>query len=252
MEFSVSQGGYGLLKYLPDLAYFAKDRNGHFTAVNVSFIEMTGLNHESDVLGKTDFDIWPRFLAEYYVKDDARVMESRAPTVNRVELVLGRDRSSDWFSTTKVPLLNAFGEVAGLEGVCRYFKKANAVIAQSKKMSVVIEFIMDNYSRKIDVPALAAMVSMSMKQFERNFKQEYGEVPMRYIQRIRLDAARQLLAMTSLSIVQISRETGFFDSSHFAHQFHKATGLSPKTYREALGKFDRPPALSTPVKAQPL
>jgi AraC family L-rhamnose operon regulatory protein RhaS len=75
------------------------------------------------------------------------------------------------------------------------------------------------------------MISLSVKQFERKFKQEYGEVPVRYIQRIRLDAARQLLAMSRLPIAQISRETGFYDSSHFAHQFQKYTGLSPTAFR---------------------
>lgn len=225
-------GAYALLRYLPDLAYFSKDRLGRFVAVNAAFIEITGRREESEILGKTDFDIWPRFLAEHYVKDDARVLESGMPSVNRVELVLGRDRVSDWFTTTKVPTLNASGEVSGLEGVCRYFKKGSAPLEQSKLMTSVIEFIMENYPNKIDIPALATMVSLSVKQFERNFKQKYGEVPVRYIQRIRLDAARQLLVMTRLSIAQISRETGFYDSSHFAHQFLKYTSLTPKAYRE--------------------
>jgi AraC-like DNA-binding protein len=227
-----SRAAYGLLQYLSDLPYFAKDRLGHFTAVNAAFIEIAGFQEELEILGKTDFDIWPRFLAEHYVKDDARVLESGIPSMNRVELVLGRDRSSDWFTTTKVALFNASGSVIGLEGVCRYFKKANAPIEQSKRMPTVIAFIMENYSKKIDIPELAAMAFLSMKQFERNFKLEYGVVPVRYIQRIRLDAARQLLVMTRLPIAQISRETGFYDSSHFSHQFLKYTGFSPKAYRE--------------------
>ncbi len=225
-------GAYGLLRYLTDLAYFSKDRQGRFLTVNSAFIEIAGLRTEWDIIGKTDFDIWPRFLAEHYVKDDARVLELGLPSVNRVELVLGRDRVSDWFTTTKVPVMNASGEVSGLEGVCRYFKKGNAPQEPSKLMTSVIEFIMQNYPHKIDIPALANMVSLSVKQFERNFKQKYGEVPVRYIQRIRLDASRQLLVMTQLPIAQISRETGFYDSSHFAHQFLKYTGLTPKAYRE--------------------
>lgn len=232
MGLHVATGGYGLFRHISDLAYFAKDRQGRFTAANDSFIEMAGLLVEKDVLGKTDFDIWPHFLAEHYVKDDNRVMESKLPTVNRVELVLGRDRASDWFTTTKVPLLDASGQVIGLEGVCRYFKKAKAPLEQPIRLSAVIEFIMDNYQNRIDIPALAAMVSLSVKQFERMFKLEYGEVPIRYIQRIRLDVARQLLVMTRLPIVEISRETGFYDGSHFAHKFRTYTGLSPKAYRD--------------------
>jgi PAS domain S-box-containing protein len=231
MEKSVFSGGYPLLRYFSDMAYFAKDLYGHFTAANPAFIEMAGLKEESEIIGKTDFNIWPRFLAELYVKDDSRVFKSGEPTVNRIELVLCRDRSSDWFTTTKVPILDASGSVTGLEGVCRYFKKANAPLDHFIRMPGIIDYITQNYRNKIDIPALAAMISLSVKQFERKFKQEYGEVPVRYIQRIRLDAARQLLAMTRLPIAQISRETGFYDSSHFAHQFQKYTGLSPTAFR---------------------
>lgn len=231
--------GFGLFRYFPDVAYFAKDAQGRFTAANAAFLEMAGLKDESAVLGKTDFEIWPRFLAEHYVKDDARLLGSGSPMVNRIELVLGRDRSAEWFSTTKVPVLDPDGRVAGLEGVCRYLKKAKAPPEPALKMAAVIEYVMENYPRKIDIPALAAMVSLSVKQFERKFKQEYGEVPVRYIQRIRMDAARQLLAMTRLPISQISRETGFYDSSHFAHQFQKYTGLSPSAFRSR--HFVQPP-----------
>jgi AraC-like DNA-binding protein len=231
MGSAASPGGYGLFRFFPDVAYFSKDAQGRFTAANASFLEMAGLREEAEIEGKTDYDLWPRFLAEHYVRDDARVLETGVPLLNRIELVLGRDRSAEWFATTKVPMRSASGEVIGLEGVCRYLKKAKAPLEPSVKMPKVIEYIMENYPRKIDVPALAAMVSLSVKQFERKFKQEYGEVPVRYIQRIRLDAARQLLAMTRLPIAQISRETGFYDSSHFAHQFQKYTGLSPTAFR---------------------
>lgn len=223
--------GVGLFRFFPDVAYFAKDRMGRFMAANAAFLEMAGLQQDFEVLGKTDYDLWPRFLAEYYTKDDASVMESGMPIVNRAELVMGRERSADWFTTTKVPLTDGSGMVQGLEGVCRYLRKAKTPHDPSTRMSVVIDFIMENYSRKIDVPVLAGMVSLSVKQFERKFKQEYREVPVRYIQRIRLEAARQLLAITQLPISQISRETGFYDSSHFAHQFQKYTGLSPTAFR---------------------
>jgi AraC-like DNA-binding protein len=242
MEPAVAPGGYGLFRYFPDVAYFSKDAQGRFTAANASFLEMAGLREETEITGKTDFDLWPRFLAEHYVKDDSRVMETGVPLLNRIELVLGRDRSADWFATTKVPVRNSGGEITGLEGVCRYLKKAKAPLERSMKMPTVVEYIMENYSRKIDIPALAALVSLSVKQFERKFKQEYGEVPVRYIQRIRLDAARQLLAMTRLPIAQISRETGFYDSSHFAHQFQKYTGLSPTSFRSKHQQLSRRPA----------
>jgi AraC-like DNA-binding protein len=228
-------GAQALLQHFSDIGYFAKDREGRFTAANASFLAMAGCKSEAQLLGKTDFEIWPRFLAEYYVKDDARVMEAGTPLVNKVELILRTGRSPDWFATTKVALLGQAGEVVGIEGVCRYLRKARSPTEPVLTLSPAIDYIMENYARKIDVPALAALVSLSVKQFERRFKQEYGAVPVQYILRIRLDAARQLLAGTRLSIAQIGRETGFYDNSHFTHQFHRYTGFSPKAFREQHG-----------------
>jgi PAS domain S-box-containing protein len=225
------KGGMALFRHFQDAAYFAKDRHGRFVAANAAFVRMAGLKQEAELIDKTDYDIWPTFLAEHYVKDDSRVLESAEPVVNRVELVLGRDRSADWFATTKVPLRDPDGAVAGLEGVCRHLKKAKSPPDPGMRMPAVIEYIMENYADKIDIPGLARMASLSVKQFERNFKREYGEPPLRYIQRIRLDAARQMLAATRLPIGRIGRETGFYDTSHFSRQFQKAMGLSPRAFR---------------------
>lgn len=225
-------GGYPLMKLLPDICYFAKDKQGRFIAANSGFLEMVECKTEAQLMGKSDFQIWPAFLAEQYVKDDARVLSSGEPMSNKIELVLRRDRSADWFSTTKSPLRNANGEVVGIEGVSRLLKKGKMPTELATKLPAVIDYIMENYARRIDVPTLAGIASMSLRQFERKFKREYGAVPVQYIQRIRLDAARQLLASTHLSIAQISRETGFYDSSHFSHQFQKSTGLTPKAFRQ--------------------
>jgi AraC-like DNA-binding protein len=231
MASTQSGGGLALFRYIPDTGYFAKDRHGRFVAANAAFVRMAGLREESDLLDKTDYDIWPRFLAEHYVKDDSRVLDSAEPVVNRVELVLGRDRSADWFTTTKVPLRDSAGAVAGLEGVCRHLKKANSPPESTQLLPGVVDYIMENYSGKIEIPALARMALLSVKQFERNFKKEYGEPPLRYIQRIRLEAARQLLAVTRHPIGRIARETGFYDTSHFSRQFQKHSGHSPRAFR---------------------
>jgi AraC-like DNA-binding protein len=225
-------GGKALLQHMPDLGYFAKDRKGRFIAANPAFAEIAATEKPEALLGKTDFDIWPRFLAEHYLKDDARVMQTGEPLVNKIELVVRQDRSTEWFATTKIPLAGPAGEVSGIEGVCRYLKKAKSPDQNALRMPVVMAHIMDHYAERIEIPALAAMVSLSVKQFERRFKQEYAEVPVKYIQRIRLDAARQLLAMTQLTIAQVSRETGFYDSSHFSNQFCKYTGDTPKAFRQ--------------------
>lgn len=214
------------------MLYFAKDRQGIYVAANSAFVIMAGFKNEGQILGKTDFDIWPRIMAEYFAREDVQVMSANAPIVNKIELILRRDRHANWFVTTKFPLFDSVGEIVGVEGVYRHTKTNQATLDQILPLPAAIECIMENYRRKIDVPELAAKASLSVNGFERKFKQAYGSAPRPYLQRIRLDAARQLLAVTRLSISQISRETGFYDQSHFSHQFLKYTGLSPKAFRQ--------------------
>lgn len=224
-------GATALFEHIPDLGYFAKDRQGRFIAANPAFAEMASVPDPARLIGKTDYDIWPRFLAEHYLKDDAHVMKAGVALVNKIELIIRPDRSTDWFATTKVPLAGPRGEPAGIEGVCRHLKKARAPEENTLRMPAVIAHIMERYADRIEIPMLAKMVSLSVKQFERKFKQQYGEVPVKYIQRIRLDAARQLLAMTNLPVAQVSRETGFYDSSHFSNQFREYAGDTPRNFR---------------------
>src|SRR6188768_3029492 len=122
----IVMGGKALLQHMPDLGYFAKDRQGRFIAVNAAFAEIAGEGDPERLLGKTDHDIWPHFLADHYLKDDAQVMKTGTPLVNKIELVIRQDRSTEWFATTKVALAGPGpeGETPGIEGICRYLKKA--------------------------------------------------------------------------------------------------------------------------------
>ena len=158
-----------LFWHFPDLYYFAKDRQSRFIAANPAFLEMAGVKGEEALLGKTDYDIWPHFLADKYVNDDRAVLSAGRSLINKIELIIQSDRSTDWFATTKVPLQGADGGIIGLEGVCRYLKKSGAPVKPVLEMSAVFDYVMEHYSRKIEVPELAAMVSMSVKQLERKF-----------------------------------------------------------------------------------
>jgi PAS domain S-box-containing protein len=109
-NFGIAMGGKALMQHMPDLGYFAKDRQGRFIAVNPAFAEIAGAGSPERLLGKTDYDIWPHFLADHYLKDDAQVMKTGKPFVNKIELVIRQDRSTEWFATTKVPLPGPEGE----------------------------------------------------------------------------------------------------------------------------------------------
>jgi AraC family transcriptional regulator of arabinose operon len=58
---------------------------------------------------------------------------------------------------------------------------------------------------------------------------------MRYLEKLRLERAMQLLRMTSRTVDSIAAEVGFCDAKHFARRFRTLTGQSPTVYRAESG-----------------
>lgn len=98
----------------------------------------------------------------------------------------------------------------------------------------VCEFIEDNLSRDISLTELAAIAELSPYHFCRAFKAAVGEPPHRYQMRRRVERAKALLAEPSLSVTDVATAVGYNSLSRFSAVFRKATGHSPRTYRQIL------------------
>ena len=105
-----------MLDNFPFLVWL-KDPEGHFLAVNEPFAHACGRHNPSDVVGLTDFDVWPQNLAQRYVDDDRSVMESRKQKDVEEPIVIRG--SSRWFETFKTPILDKNGKVLGTTGFAR-------------------------------------------------------------------------------------------------------------------------------------
>ena len=100
------------------------------------------------------------------------------------------------------------------------------------------KIIESNYHKSITVDELAVEVSISKRNFIRRFKNATGNTPIRYIQRVKIEAAKKALETSSDRIQQIVYQIGYEDLSTFRKLFKKYTGLSPMEYRK---KYNRMP-----------
>ncbi len=120
---------------------FRKDLLGRFTFANQQYCRHYKCNLE-DILGKTDFDFFPKELAEQYQKDDFRVME----TGQTYEIIeehhpLGQEKTI--VQVVKTPLYGADGSIIGLQGIFwditaqklaeEQTRRANAELARSRE-----------------------------------------------------------------------------------------------------------------------
>ncbi|MFA7280343.1 MAG: PAS domain S-box protein [Sterolibacterium sp.] len=94
---------------------FMKDVDGRHLLVNTFYEEATGISKQ-EILGKTDFEVMPREVAEGIVARDREAMDTRR-IVTYEETVPGRDGTTRFFLTTKVPLIDHEGNVYGMCGI---------------------------------------------------------------------------------------------------------------------------------------
>lgn len=72
---------------------------------------------------------------------------------------------------------------------------------------------------------------MSVRHFARVFREETGATPARYVEQIRIEAARRFLEGSKRSIEEIAAATGFASPEALRRAFAKRVGASPSAYR---------------------
>jgi len=107
-----------LIDNLPDFI-FVKDTESRFVINNVEHLRVLRVSQQSEVVGKTDFDFFPREFAEGYYADEQKIIRSGEALIGREEPVVDQAGNSRWLSTTKVPLRDSSGEIVGLVGMSR-------------------------------------------------------------------------------------------------------------------------------------
>ncbi len=120
-----------LLDNFPFLVWL-KDTNGNFLSVNRPFVLATGLENAEQIVGATDFDIWPKDLAQAYVADDNKVLQNRIAVEREEELSDQGVRK--WIETYKAPIIDDEGIIFGTVGFARD-------ISERKEMQLKLQYI---------------------------------------------------------------------------------------------------------------
>jgi AraC family transcriptional regulator len=102
------------------------------------------------------------------------------------------------------------------------------------RLKLIKGFIEENLGNPIALHQLAHLACVSVRHFERAFRQSVGVPPHRYVLERRVSAARELLLTNAeLNIREIARQLGFSSSSHLSSAFFRRMGCSPATFRRA-------------------
>jgi PAS domain S-box-containing protein len=105
-----------LIDNIPDFMY-VKDTRSRFMVANLHLARVVGAETPEELLGKTDFDFFPREQAASFFADEQGVIRSGKPLYNRDEKGTDGAGKEIHLLTTKVPLLDSEGHILGIAGV---------------------------------------------------------------------------------------------------------------------------------------
>lgn len=103
--------------------------------------------------------------------------------------------------------------------------------AETQPIRVARDVIHASPEADLRVGRLASDVGLSERHFTRLFRAEVGESPARYIDRVRVEAARAILESETVGLEVVAQRCGFNTSESLRRAFHRRMGLSPSAYR---------------------
>ncbi len=101
-----------------------------------------------------------------------------------------------------------------------------------------INYINDNFTKKITLEDVAGAVYLSPAYFSKVFKEQTGSSYTQYLNRLRIEESKTLLRNSTIPLVDIAGMVGYEDQSYFSKVFKKVTGSTPGKYRDSRGFVD--------------
>ncbi|WP_323141150.1 AraC family transcriptional regulator [Massilia phyllosphaerae] len=217
---------------LNDVAFFVKDNEGCYVAVNHTMVRRCGLRKKEDLIGKRALDVLPRLLAQTYTAQDQQVIRSGLPIKTHLELHVYPTRDRGWCLTNKTPLRDIGGRIIGLMGTSQDLGLPDDQHPVYRKVAEIATHIREHCFEDISVTDLVEDAGLSLSRVERMFRRVFHCSPRQFLLSARLNAAMTLIeTRPSTSIGCIADKCGYSDHSAFSRQFKAHTGMSPIEYR---------------------
>lgn len=101
---------------------------------------------------------------------------------------------------------------------------------RTPSLNDVLTYMRIHYKEKLTLETLADRSGYSISYFKRLFTDTMGVSPIRYLNNIRIEHAKEMLRSNLFTIGEIAEECGFENIYYFSNVFKKHTGVSPRNY----------------------
>ena len=177
------------------------------------------------------FDLEPRYRERDRFRSRLRLgprqLRNVAQLIDRLEHELAAHKPGSGFASLATFMLL-------LADLCRIYSEVDDPAVQPLlRLGGLISYLDQHYQDPLALDDLAKVACLSRRSLTRAFRSAYGDSPIDYLIRLRLDRASELLNSTDLPVIEVAQQVGFADSNYFARSFRKHYGTSPTAYRAA-------------------
>jgi PAS domain S-box-containing protein len=222
-----------MLDLVSDVFFWIKDKEGLVVHCNKAYVDLTEYKNIESVIGKSDRDLFPNYLANQFILDDQKVLQGQSIT-NRLEMNLQKSKKLIWFTTSKRALKDADGQIIGTYGVTRNLNETVTSISNIDKIKEPVEYVNNHFEQEISIQDLADVACLSVSALERRFKKYLDKTPKQFIREVRLENARRLLIESQQPISEVAYHSGFTCHSYFSQHFKEMFGELPTKYRKII------------------
>jgi two-component system CheB/CheR fusion protein len=218
-----------IMDNVPDAVYF-KDKDGHYLRANKALASLLGLKSPEQFLGKTDYDLFPKEMADTLAEAEQLIFLSGYPEIN-YEKEIKAPFGIVWLSTTMVGVKDQNGNVTQLVGIARDFtqyKLAEEQLRNAKEKAEQADKLkstfLANMSHEIRTPLngiLGFANLMELREFKREKEIEYlriinnsGKVLLNLINDI-IDIAKIEAGQINIEKSDVDLHTIFSELSEF-------------------------------------
>ena len=108
--------------------------------------------------------------------------------------------------------------------------KSHVNVAGAKYLSAACEYVNSHYRENISIGDVAKKIGISSSYLSHLYKDGLNVTFTEYLSGTRIDAAKELLRETDMTVSQVAQSVGFDDTNYFTRTFKRIVGISPKQY----------------------
>lgn len=120
-------------------------------------------------------------------------------------------------------------------GQSQFSAQLSAQLAERDAIRDLQSFALEHPEADLSVPALAARAAMSPRNFARVFAREVGATPGRWVEAVRLEAARRRIEEGRAGVEEVAASSGFGTREALRRAFRRRLGIAPREYRQRFG-----------------